>query len=161
MRTAASVRSEVGDTIMASLERAIALAAQAHEGQVDKAGAPYILHPLRVMLAVNGTLPRIVAVLHDVLEDTALTPQALKAQGFSDEVLDALMCVTRRDGESYEAFVQRCAQHPTGRVVKLADLRDNADLSRIPKPGPQDLQRQAKYLAAIRQLEQGDGAGLP
>jgi (p)ppGpp synthase/HD superfamily hydrolase len=146
---------------MATLERAIALAAQAHEGQVDKAGAPYILHPLRVMLGVSGTLPRIVAVLHDVLEDTALTPQALKAQGFSDEVLDALMSVTRRDAETYEAFVHRCAAHPAGRVVKLADLRDNADLSRIPNPGPQDLQRQAKYLAAIRLLEQGDGACSP
>ena len=142
---------------MSTLERAIVIAAEAHAGQVDKAGAPYILHPLRVMQRVHSDAARIAGVLHDVLEDTPWTLEALRAEGFSQEVLDALYAVTRQPAESYEEFVQRAGKHPVGRDVKLADLFDNADLSRIANPGEADLQRRLKYTRAIESL----GGKLP
>ena len=90
-----------------TLEEAIALAARAHEGQLDKGGETYILHPLRVMLRMQTEEERLAAILHDVVEDTAVTLADLKARGFDDRVIQAVDCLTRRDGESYEAFVQR------------------------------------------------------
>jgi (p)ppGpp synthase/HD superfamily hydrolase len=135
---------------MSTLERAIAIAAQAHAGQVDKAGAPYVLHPLRMMLRVASPEERIVAVLHDVCEDCpGWTFDRLKAEGFSDDILAALDSVTKRDGEDYESFVRRAAANPIGRSVKLADLSDNCDLSRIAAPSPRDHERIEKYRRAI------------
>ena len=132
-----------------TLERAIAIAAAAHEGQVDKGGAPYILHPLRVMLRVNTLEERIVAVLHDVVEDCGVSFDDLRKEGFSETVLMAIASVTKVPGESYEAFVERAAQNPIGRVVKLADLEENSDLSRIAQPSWEDLERVEKYRRAI------------
>ena len=142
---------------MSSLERAIAIAARAHEGQVDKAGMPYILHPLRVMLAVRTPEERIVAVLHDVLEDTAVSIEDLRAEGFPDPVLAALVSVTKREGEEYPEFVQRAIADPIGRRVKLAELLDNSDLSRIPGPTPRDLERMERYRRAIAAIRAADG----
>lgn len=113
------------------LEAAIALAVEAHRGQSDKSGQPYILHPLRVMFRCATDLERTVAVLHDVIEDTDRTPDDLRRLGFSEEVLAALDCVTNRDGETYEAFVERAASNPVALRVKLADLEDNMDLRRL------------------------------
>ncbi|WP_237883363.1 HD domain-containing protein [Pseudomonas sp. PGPR40] len=132
-----------------TLERAIAIAAAAHEGQVDKGGAPYILHPLRVMLRVNTLEERIVAVLHDVVEDCGISFDDLRKEGFSETVLMAIASVTKVPGESYEEFVERAAQNPIGRVVKLADLEENSDLSRITQPSWEDLERVEKYRRAI------------
>ena len=132
-----------------TLERAIAIAAAAHEGQVDKGGAPYILHPLRVMLRVNTLEERIVAVLHDVVEDCGISFDDLRNEGFSETVLMAIASVTKVPGESYEEFVERAAQNPIGRVVKLADLEENSDLSRIAQPSWEDLERVEKYRRAI------------
>jgi (p)ppGpp synthase/HD superfamily hydrolase len=132
-----------------SLERAIAIAAAAHEGQVDKGGAPYILHPLKVMLRVNTLEERIVAVLHDVVEDCGVSFDDLRKEGFSEAVLTAIASVTKAPGESYEAFVERAAQNPIGRVVKLADLEENSDLSRIAQPSWEDLERVEKYRRAM------------
>ncbi|WP_095053369.1 HD domain-containing protein [Pseudomonas sp. Irchel s3b2] len=132
-----------------TLERAIAIAAAAHEGQVDKGGAPYILHPLRVMLRVNTLEERIVAVLHDVVEDCGISFDDLRKEGFSETVLMAIASVTKVPGESYEEFVERAAQNPIGRVVKLADLEENSDLSRIAQPSWEDLERVEKYRRAI------------
>ena len=137
---------------MATLERAIAIAAAAHAGQVDKAGAPYILHPLRVMLQMDSEAGRIVGVLHDVVEDSDWTFDALAAEGFPAEVVDGLRAVTRNDGEDYEAFVLRAGRDPIGAGVKLADLRDNSDLSRIAAPTDRDRERLAKYQRAIAVL---------
>jgi len=137
---------------MSTLERAIAIAAQAHAGQTDKAGAPYILHPLRMMLTLETEAERIVAVLHDVVEDTPVTLDDLRAERFTDEILAALESVTKRDGEDYEAFVLRAGQNPIGRRVKLADLRDNSDISRIPAPTEKDYGRLEKYRRAIATL---------
>jgi len=135
-----------------TLERAIALAATAHAGQLDKGGAPYILHPLKVMLRMSSLEERIVAVLHDVVEDCGISLDDLRKEGFSEEVLSAIESVTKMPGESYEDFVERAAQNPIGRVVKLADLEENSDLSRITSPSWEDLERVEKYRRAIGRL---------
>ncbi|WP_347927302.1 HD domain-containing protein [Pseudomonas helvetica] len=135
-----------------TLERAIAIAAAAHEGQVDKGGAPYILHPLKVMLRVDTLEERIVAVLHDVVEDSGISLDDLRQEGFSETVLAAIESVTKLPGESYELFVERAAQNPIGRVVKLADLEENSDVSRIAQPSWEDLERIEKYRRAIGRL---------
>src|SRR5688500_13123104 len=97
---------------MPTLERAIEIAARAHAGQVDKGGQPYILHPLRMMLAVSGTHERMAAVLHDVPEDTSVTLEALKASGFPAEVTDAVCALTKRPGETRIEAARRAAQNP-------------------------------------------------
>lgn len=135
---------------MSTLERAIAIAAQAHAGQSDKAGAPYVLHPLRVMLGVSTRAERITAVLHDVVEDCeGWSFERLKGEGFDDTIITALRSVTKIEGESYEDFVKRAAANPVGRRVKLADLTDNSDLTRIASPTPKDFDRLARYERAI------------
>jgi (p)ppGpp synthase/HD superfamily hydrolase len=138
---------------MATLERAIAIAARAHEGQVDKAGMPYVLHPLRMMLNVDTPEARMAAMLHDVVEDTPVTLEQLRAEGFPEPVIEAVEALTKRDEEDYEAFIRRAGSHPIARKVKLADLRDNSDLSRIAQPTERDRQRLEKYRAAIQYLE--------
>jgi (p)ppGpp synthase/HD superfamily hydrolase len=131
-----------------TLKRAIVIA-EAHAGQVDKAGAPYVLHPLRMMLRMSSIDERIVAILHDVCEDCpGWTPDRMRSEGFPDHIVDALQSVTKRDGEDYEDFVRR-AVNSIGRSVKLADLHDNCDLSRISRPSERNIQRIAKYRRAI------------
>ncbi len=130
---------------MSTLERAIEIAARAHAGQVDKAGQPYILHPLRLMLAVSGTHERMAAVLHDVVEDTNVTLDNLKSEGFPMEVLEAVLTLTKTEGESRISAATRAAGNPIARAVKLADVRDNMDLSRIAKPTEKDFERMKEY----------------
>lgn len=130
---------------MATLERAIEIAASAHAGQLDRSGAPYILHPIRLMMRVESMEARITAVLHDVVEDTPWTFEALRAEGFSDAVLSALDCVTRRDSETYEQFVERSLVNAVARQVKLADLEDNMNLLRLGEVRPKDLERLERY----------------
>lgn len=138
-----------------TLERAIEIATRAHAGQVDKGGAPYILHPLRVMLRVAPGPQQIVAVLHDVVEDSDVTFEDLEREGFSAEVVKGLRAVTKVAGESYEDFVARAALDPVGKAVKLADLMENSDLSRIAEPSQKDLERVEKYGRAIAYLMAG------
>lgn len=137
---------------MSTLERAIALAATAHAGQTDKAGAPYILHALRVMLRCETNEERMAAVMHDMVEDCGWTLDQLRAEGFPEAVVEAVDAVTRRDGETYEDFVLRARLHPIGRRVKLADLADNSDLSRLPEVTPRDQARLEKYRRAMDAL---------
>ncbi len=136
-----------------TLEDAIRLAADAHRGQLDKCGQPYILHPLRVMLRLEGQTARIVGVLHDVIEDTRYTPQDLRQMGYSGEILRALDGVTKREGESYDDFVLRSKANPIARLVKLADLEDNMDPRRTPGNTPKDLERLARYRRACAVLQ--------
>lgn len=89
------------------LDRAILIATNAHQGQVDKAGKPYILHPLRLMFSRRNETERICAVLHDVIEDTGITFDYLRNEGFSEEVLSALDALTRLSNESYDKFISR------------------------------------------------------
>ena len=144
---------------MANLEDAITLAVEAHRGQTDKCGQPYILHPLRVMFACTTELERIVAVLHDVVEDTGRTFDDLRAMGFGEDVLAALDCVTKRPGEGYDAFVERASANPVARAVKLADLQDNMDLRRLPGLEQKDMDRMRKYVKAWRRLSDRSEAG--
>lgn len=131
---------------MSDLTTAIRIAAELHHGQVDKSGLPYILHPLRVMLAMDDDLSRTVAVLHDVAEDCEDGWQALHDAGFSDEVLDAIDHLTRREGETYEGFIQRARLSPIARKVKIADIRDNL------RPGAEHLR--PRYERALVILEE-------
>lgn len=137
---------------MATLERAIAIAAEAHAGQTDKAGQPYILHPLRVMGSVTSDQARIAAVLHDVVEDSDWTLEALASAGFDPAVIHAVDALTRRDGESYEHFVERAGIDPIAREVKLRDLDDNMDLRRLSQVTPGDLKRWNRYRDAKTRL---------
>lgn len=130
---------------MATLERAIVLATQAHMGQVDKAGQPYILHPLRVMLSMTTLPERIAAVLHDVVEDTTVTLTDLRAEGFSPEVVDAVQALTKPPGETRLAAAKRAVVNPIARRVKIADVTDNMDLGRIAHPTEQDYARLKEY----------------
>ena len=115
---------------MSTLERAIVIAAEGHKGVKDKAGGPYILHPLRMMLGLSSPDERIVAVLHDVVEDcSGWTFDRLRDEGFSGEVIAALDSVTKRKGEDYDDFVRRAAANPIGRNVKLADLAERSSRS--------------------------------
>ena len=130
------------------LEDAIALAVDAHRGQRDKEGQPYILHLLRVMLWLESEVERVVGVLHDVVEDTAYTLEDLRSRGYSDEVLEALACLTKRPGEDYEEFIRRIKPNPLARRVKLADLEDNMDLTRLSTLTEKDLDRLKRYQKA-------------
>lgn len=143
---------------MATLERAIEIAASAHAGQVDKADQPYILHPIRVMMSVSTLEERTVAVLHDVVEDTVTTFDDLAGYGFSDAVISAVKALTKTDGESRLAAARRAVQDPIARIVKLADVADNMDLSRIPDPTAKDLARLEEYKQVRALLETGPGS---
>ncbi len=138
---------------MSTLEKAIIIAARAHAGQVDKAGQPYILHPLRVMLHVSNLEERITAVLHDVIEDTGVTYEYLSAEGFPFEILKALQALTKLDGEKRIDAARRAAVNPIAREVKIADVKDNMDLTRIPYPTEDDYKRQDEYKEVLKFLQ--------
>ncbi|MDR1648055.1 MAG: HD domain-containing protein [Zoogloeaceae bacterium] len=142
---------------MATLERAIEIAAAAHAGQVDKAGQPYILHPLRVMLRVSTAHERMAAVLHDVVEDTQVTLEQLRSEGFPDKVVSAVEDLTRRAGESRLEAAIRAAADPVARAVKLADNAENMDLGRISEPTEKDYARLEEY-KKVRALLLGESA---
>lgn len=136
------------------LEQAIYIALQAHKGKADKGGGPYILHPLRVMLAMETTEAKIVAVLHDVVEDSCFTIQQLKQEGFSKKVLDAVSLLTKTENQNYENYISAIKKSSLATKVKLADLKDNMDKSRLKKITEEDLIRIKKYKAAFKQLTQ-------
>jgi len=138
---------------MTLLEKAISVALQAHAGARDKAGEPYILHPLRMMLKMKTEATRLAAVLHDVVEDSDWTLEDLREQGFPDEVVAAVDHLTRRPDEPYEDFVRRAADHPIALTVKQADLEDNLDQSRIVDPTDKDRARIARYEKALRYVK--------
>jgi HD domain len=127
------------------LEDAILLATQMHRGQRDKAGEPYILHALRVMLRMQSPHEMMAAVLHDTVEDTPVTLADLEAAGYPREVVAAIDALSARDGETYDAFIDRVRTDPIARRVKIGDLEDNMDLRRIRDPQDSDLRRLVKY----------------
>ena len=140
---------------MSSLEKAIQIAAWAHENQLDKGGQPYILHPLRVMLAVTTPHERMAAVLHDVVEDFKVKLFDLEDENFPVEVVDAIFAFTKTAGEGRIAAAHRAAANPIARVVKLADVADNMNLARIPKPTKKDFARLKEYEQVRAILLQG------
>ena len=138
---------------MSTLQRAIEIATLAHQGQVDKSGNDYIGHPLRVMEMGKTEDERIVGVLHDVVEDTGWTFEALQAEGFSQEVIDALRCVTKlSENENYDDFIERVRKNPLAVAVKINDLTDNMDIRRLPYLSDKDVKRLKKYLKAYKKL---------
>ena len=138
---------------MSTLERAIEIAAEAHKGQVDKAGNEYIGHPLRVMEMGKTLEEKIVGVLHDVVEDTDWTFERLEAEGFASEVIAALRCVTKTsENENYDDFIERVKKNALATAVKINDLTDNMDIRRLPYLSDKDVKRLKKYLKAYKRL---------
>lgn len=135
------------------IEIAISIALKAHKGQVDKGGNPYILHPLAVMNRVETIEEKIVAVLHDVVEDTEVTIDQLRETGFSEEILEAINLLTRAKEDSYEEFIDKTLKNRISRNVKIADIKENMNLSRIQDPSEQDYIRLEKYKRALERLE--------
>lgn len=142
------------------LTDAIILACAAHRGQIDKGGADYILHPLRVMMAMSTEQERIVAVLHDVIEDSPSIRLPEIEEAFGGRIAAAVDAITKRAAESYEDYVARVAADELARKVKLADLKDNSDLSRLGRELTEaDRKRLAKYLRARAILQQSEVDG--
>ena len=136
-----------------NLERAIQIAVEAHAGVKDRGGKAYILHPLSVMMRVESEAEKIVAVLHDVIEDTDWTFDNLSEEGFSEEIIDALKSVTKTsDEEDYDQFVLRAQKNEIGRKVKIADIKENLDVTRLGHLTEKDIARMNKYKKALRLL---------
>ena len=141
------------------VDQAIELASRFHEGAVDKAGRPYIGHILRVVNAVDSHEEKLAAAMHDLLEDTPLTSGHLSCAGSPPGTILAVEALTRASGEGYEEFCQRAASHPVARVVKLADVADNADEGRLELLEPEEAARlRSKYQRARSILSQAPEA---
>lgn len=134
------------------LNLAIAIANHSHAGQLDKAGKPYISHPLTVMAQMDTLEGKIVAVLHDAIEDSDLTIADLLRQGFPEFITDAIAAITKLDGELYEDYILRVKSNAIARKVKIADVTHNMDLSRIANPTEKDFQRLEKYKKILQEL---------
>ena len=138
---------------MSTLQRAIEIATQAHQGQFDKAGRDYIEHPLRVMEMGQTENEKMVGVLHDVIEDTDWTFEKLAEEGFSQEIIAALRCVTKlSENENYDDFIERVKKNSVATAVKINDLTDNMDIRRLPYLSDKDVKRLKKYLKAYKKL---------
>ena len=138
---------------MLQLEKAIDLAFKVHKNQKDRYGKPYIFHPLRVMNKMDDDKEKIVAVLHDVIEDTELTYKDLCDAGFSEEIIDAIASISKQDGEEYFDYINRVMQNRLAVKVKLADLEDNMDVRRIEIITVKDRERLNKYMKAYRMIK--------
>ena len=137
-----------------NLERAIEIAQEAHKGVKDKGGHDYIHHPIRVMHAMSNDQEKIVAILHDVVEDSDWTFERLKEEGFEDSVIESLRCVTKySEEEDYQEFIKRAATNKIATKVKMADIEDNLDLSRLGTLTEKDLTRIEKYKKALKYLK--------
>ena len=140
-----------------NLERAIEIAVSAHKGVKDKGGNPYILHPFRVMLSLNSEEEKIVGVLHDVVEDAEdWTFEKLQDEGFSTQILEGLQSVTKTsEDENYDEFVQRALTNAIGRQVKIADIKDNLDVTRLDILNEKDMKRLQSYKKSLKILQNG------
>lgn len=135
-----------------NFDKALQLATHAHANQTDRYGQPYILHVMRVMLRGKNEEEKIVGLLHDVIEDTPLTADDLRAEGFAGAIIEAVQCLTRPETESYEDFIERIKTNRLAINVKLNDLEDNMDMRRVPQLTEKDLPRMNKYLKAYHEL---------
>lgn len=137
--------------------KAIKLAFEKHEGQTDKAGLPYVLHPIHLAESMTDEISTVAAVLHDVIEDTDCTFAQLEEMGFPEESIDAIRLLTHDENEPYLEYVRRIGANPVARKVKLADLKHNSDLTRIPNVTQRDLERVEKYRKAMAILMEKEG----
>ncbi len=129
------------------------IATAAHEGQTDKAGKPYITHPLRVANACADPRARIVGVLHDAVEDTDVTLDQLRDAGFPAPIVEAVDAISQRDGEPREDYYGRVMANRLATLVKIADVTDNMDPTRITNPGPRDEARMQRYRKLLPRLQ--------
>ncbi|MDP7025242.1 MAG: HD domain-containing protein [Kiritimatiellia bacterium] len=141
---------------MSTLDKAIKIATEAHAGDEDKIGVPYIEHPMRVMAKVDSEDEKTAAVLHDVVEDTDWTIEKLREEGFSETVLEAVACLTKpkdKDEYAYAGYLRKIRENPIALKVKLADISDNTDPERTRKLKPEDREKlAAKYEKALKML---------
>lgn len=135
-----------------NLKNALNLAREAHAEQEDKGGNDYIFHPIYIALQMNTEEEKIVALLHDVLEDSDISVMRLYKLGFSERVINAVRCLTHVKGEPYFKYINKIKENTIAVKVKLADLQHNADITRIPIPTQDDYERVDKYKAAIHIL---------
>lgn len=133
-------------------EKAMQIVIKVHGSQVDKGGSSYIHHPVRVESMCSLWQDRLVALLHDTIEDGDITAEYLLMQGFPHEIVDAVVSVTRNKGEEYFDFIQRCKTNPIGHRVKLADIKDNMDITRLKELTDKDIERLKKYHKAYKIL---------
>jgi (p)ppGpp synthase/HD superfamily hydrolase len=140
--------------VIPALEDAIILATAAHKGQKDRNDEPYVMHPIRVMAQLWGYDERMVAILHDVVEDTPVTLDDIRKAGYPDHIVGAVDAISRRKdaGESFSQYIQRVKKNPLATKVKIADLRDNSNLDRLPKVEAFDLKRLDRYNRALQYL---------
>ena len=134
-------------------KKAMKLCFKAHKRQTDKSGLPYVFHPFHLAEQMTDEVTTVVALLHDVIEDTHYTLKKVKKQGFSDDVLEALALLTHDPKVPYMDYVREIKKNPIAKAVKLADLRHNTDLSRVDVVDDKVLARREKYLAALALLE--------
>ena len=134
------------------LNKALNIAYKAHIGQLDKGGSPYILHPVRVALHCQTEDEKIVALLHDVVEDTKISFDDLKEYGFPNQIIEAVKALTKQKNESYDVYIDRVIKNPIAKKVKLADMKHNSDITRIKNPSQKDYDRCQKYLDKIQYL---------
>lgn len=135
-------------------ENAMQIAIKVHRGQLDKGGNDYINHPVRVERRCICQEDRLVALLHDTIEDGNIASEYLLLVGFSQEVVDAVLSVSRKRGEDYFKFIQRCKANPIGRRVKICDLEDNMDITRLKELTEKDIERLKKYHKAYKMLNE-------
>ncbi len=137
---------------MKLIEKALQLALDAHIGQTDKSGEAYIFHPLRLMAKVKTEEEKAVALLHDVIEDSEHTKESLIKEGIPNVVVDAVLALTKQEGESYESFIARAKENELAKSVKIADLEDNINILRLSELNQKDLERVKKYHSAWQVL---------
>lgn len=133
--------------------KAMRIAYDAHAGQVDKTGLPYIYHPIHLAESMTDENSVITALLHDVIEDTNLTIDELAREGFHEDILTALTLLTHNPAEEYMDYISRISTCPLARKIKLADLRHNSDPTRLDSVDEKTARRFEKYARAIRLLE--------
>ena len=134
------------------IETSLGIAVKAYRGKVDKAGKEYILHPLRVMSKMTTDYEQATAILHDVIDDSDFTKEDLSKAGIPPEVVEAVVCISKKKGESYEDYIKRVAQNKIARKVKIADIEDNIDVLRLDTIIDEDLKRIKKYHTAHKYL---------
>ena len=139
--------------IAALMDKAAKICVENHYGQRDKMGCAYFQHPMRVAMRCNNDMEKIVALLHDTIEDTAVTPEYLLSECFPQEIVEAILSVTKKEGESYDDFIVRAKSNVIGRTVKIHDLEDNLDATRLNEMTPEMAQRYTKYLKALNFLK--------
>lgn len=148
-------RTEKKHTIrlMDIIEKSLQIALAAYSGQKDKAGETYILHPLRVMGKMETKEAKAAAILHDVIEDSEYTAENLTEEGIPGVVVDAVVSLTKKDGETYSDFIKRVSLNELATMVKIADIEDNINILRLAEISSKDLERLVKYHKAHKMLK--------